>query len=123
MPVDSAAAEILMLAANDIEDGSEDLVDADKLLDPEDLKKPDPASRKALSGGQREKKKKEKKRKACKNCICGLAGELERVTSKAQSVRLSTRGNCYLGGAFDLANCPYLSDASLQAWRTGAPEQ
>lgn len=60
--MDSAAAEIWTLAANDVEDESKDPIDADELLDPEDLEKPDPASRKAPSGGEREKKKKKKKR-------------------------------------------------------------
>ena len=59
--MDSAAAEIWTLAANDVEDESKDPIDADELLDPEDLEKPDPASRKAPSGGEREKKKKKKK--------------------------------------------------------------
>lgn len=39
----------------------QDLIDSDELLDPEDLKKPDPASLKAPSCGEG------KKRKACKN--------------------------------------------------------
>lgn len=57
----------------------QDLIDSDELLDPEDLKKPDPASLKAPSCGEG------KKRKACKNCTCGLAEELEKEQSKAQS--------------------------------------
>lgn len=39
----------------------QDLIDSDELLDPEDLKRPDPASLKAPSCGEG------KKRKACKN--------------------------------------------------------
>ena len=38
--MDSAAAEIWTLAANDVEDESKDPIDADELLDPEDLDKP-----------------------------------------------------------------------------------
>ena len=39
----------------------QDLIDSDELLDPEDMKKPDPASLRAASCGEG------KKRKACKN--------------------------------------------------------
>ncbi|KAL1783886.1 anamorsin [Sigmodon hispidus] len=101
--VDPAAAKLWTLSANDMEDDSMDLIDSDELLDPEDLKKPDPASLKAPSCGEG------KKRKACKNCTCGLAEELEREKSKEQSAQpKSACGNCYLGDAFRCANCPYL---------------
>ncbi|CAO2610434.1 Ciapin1, partial [Lemmus lemmus] len=100
--VDPAAAKLWTLSANDMEDDM-DLIDSDELLDPEDLKKPDPASLKAPSCGEG------KKRKACKNCTCGLAEELEREKSKEQSTQpKSACGNCYLGDAFRCANCPYL---------------
>uniref|UniRef100_A0A8C6RNM5 Anamorsin n=1 Tax=Nannospalax galili TaxID=1026970 RepID=A0A8C6RNM5_NANGA len=101
--VDPAAAKLWTLSANDMEDESMDLIDSDELLDPEDLKKPDPASLRAPSCGEG------KKRKACKNCTCGLAEELEREKSKVQSTQpKSACGNCYLGDAFRCANCPYL---------------
>lgn len=101
--VDPAAAKLWTLSANDMEDDSMDLIDSDELLDPEDLKKPDPASLKAPSCGEG------KKRKACKNCTCGLAEELEREKSKEQGTQpKSACGNCYLGDAFRCANCPYL---------------
>lgn len=101
--VDPATAKLWTLSANDMEDDSMDLIDSDELLDPEDLKKPDPASLKAPSCGEG------KKRKACKNCTCGLAEELEKEQSKAQSSQpKSACGNCYLGDAFRCANCPYL---------------
>nr|KAF6285420.1 cytokine induced apoptosis inhibitor 1 [Myotis myotis] len=82
----------------------QDLIDSDELLDPEDLKKPDPASLRAPSCGEG------KKRKACKNCTCGLAEELEKENSRAQtsSQPKSACGNCYLGDAFRCASCPYL---------------
>ncbi|XP_011827225.1 PREDICTED: anamorsin isoform X1 [Mandrillus leucophaeus] len=76
--VDPAAAKLWTLSANDMEDDSMDLIDSDELLDPEDLKKPDPASLRAVSCGEG------KKRKACKNCTCGLAEELEKEKSREQ---------------------------------------
>nr|AAF71034.1 PRO0915 [Homo sapiens] len=87
-----------------MEDDSMDLIDSDELLDPEDLKKPDPASLRAASCGEG------KKRKACKNCTCGLAEELEKEKSREQmsSQPKSACGNCYLGDAFRCASCPYL---------------
>ncbi|PNI63761.1 CIAPIN1 isoform 3 [Pan troglodytes] len=102
--VDPAAAKLWTLSANDMEDDSMDLIDSDELLDPEDLKKPDPASLRAASCGEG------KKRKACKNCTCGLAEELEKDKSREQmsSQPKSACGNCYLGDAFRCASCPYL---------------
>ncbi|XP_003472116.1 anamorsin [Cavia porcellus] len=102
--VDPAAAKLWTLSANDMEDEGMDLIDSDELLDPEDLKKPDPASLRAASCGEG------KKRKACKNCTCGLAEELEKEKSEAQksSQPKSACGNCYLGDAFRCASCPYL---------------
>lgn len=102
--VDPAAAKLWTLSANDMEDGSMDLIDSDELLDPEDLKKPDPASLRAAPCGEG------KKRKACKNCTCGLAEELEKEKSQEQmsAQPKSACGNCYLGDAFRCASCPYL---------------
>ncbi|KAM8775612.1 anamorsin [Rhynchonycteris naso] len=102
--VDPAAARLWTLSANDMEDESTDLIDSDELLDPEDWEKPDPASLRAPSCGEG------KKRKACKNCTCGLAEELEKEKSKEQmsSQPKSACGNCYLGDAFRCASCPYL---------------
>lgn len=102
--VDPAAAKLWTLSANDMEDDSLDLIDSDELLDPEDLKKPDPASLRAPSCGEG------KKKKACKNCTCGLAEELEKEKSSEQmsSQPKSACGNCYLGDAFRCASCPYL---------------
>ncbi|EPY77122.1 Anamorsin [Camelus dromedarius] len=110
--VDPAAVKLWTLSANDMEDESVDLIDSDELLDPEDLKKPDPASLRAASCGEG------KKRKACKNCTCGLAEELEKEKSRDQmsSQPKSACGNCYLGDAFRCASCPYLG---MPAFRPG----
>ncbi|CAI5781915.1 anamorsin [Podarcis lilfordi] len=76
--VDPMAAKLWTLSANDMDDDDADLLDSDELLDPEDLKKPDPASLKAPSC------KDSGKKKACKNCTCGLAEELEQKKNNIQ---------------------------------------
>ncbi|XP_020790392.1 anamorsin [Boleophthalmus pectinirostris] len=103
--LDSNTAKMWTLSANDMADDDVDLLDSDALLDEEDLKKPEPASLKAASCGQGTSKK-----KACKNCTCGLAEELEQESKGKQSNNLpkSACGSCYLGDAFRCASCPYL---------------
>ncbi|KFP02681.1 anamorsin isoform X1 [Calypte anna] len=98
--VDPSAAKLWTLSANDMNDEEMDLLDSDELLDSEDLKKPDPSSLRAPSCKEMGKKK------ACKNCTCGLAEELEQ--EKRSSQPKSACGNCYLGDAFRCASCPYL---------------
>ncbi|NXB89529.1 CPIN1 protein, partial [Vidua chalybeata] len=98
-PVDPAVAKLWTLSANDMNDEEMDLLDSDELLDSEDLKKPDPSSLRAPSCKEMGKKK------ACKNCTCGLAEELEQ--EKKSSQPKSACGNCYLGDAFRCASCPY----------------
>ncbi|XP_039503895.1 anamorsin isoform X2 [Pimephales promelas] len=103
--LDPSTAQKWTLSANDIDDDDVDLVDSDALLDADDLKKPDPSSLKASCGDDSNKKK-----KACKNCTCGLADELEqesKATQKASQPK-SACGSCYLGDAFRCASCPYL---------------
>ncbi|XP_030059434.1 anamorsin [Microcaecilia unicolor] len=105
--VDPSAAQLWTLSATDMNDDDVDLLDSDELLDSEDLKKPDPTSLRAPGCGTGS----EKKRKACKNCTCGLAEELEqetRDTTQQSSEAKSACGNCYLGDAFRCASCPYL---------------
>ncbi|NXY88734.1 CPIN1 protein, partial [Alcedo cyanopectus] len=97
--VDPATAKLWTLSANDMNDEEMDILDSDELLDSEDLKKPDPASLRAPSCKEMGKKK------ACKNCTCGLAEELEQEKSSQPK---SACGNCYLGDAFRCASCPYL---------------
>ncbi|NWW48912.1 CPIN1 protein, partial [Pedionomus torquatus] len=98
--VDPATAKLWTLSANDMNDEEMDLLDSDELLDSEDLRKPDPSSLRAPSCKEIGKKK------ACKNCTCGLAEELEQEKKKSQP--RSACGNCYLGDAFRCASCPYL---------------
>ncbi|XP_048461513.1 anamorsin isoform X2 [Rhincodon typus] len=93
------------LSAIDMNDDDVDLIDSDELLDEDDLKKPDPASLRAMDCGDGKKKK-----RACKNCTCGLAEELDGKGStdvKKLQVK-SSCGSCYLGDAFRCASCPYM---------------
>lgn len=103
---DPAAVKLWTLSANDMNDEDVDLLDSDELLDQDDLKKPPPSSLRASGCGEGS----EKKRKACKNCTCGLADELEEEKSKSAAPKpaISACGNCYLGDAFRCASCPYL---------------
>ncbi|CAG8592364.1 163_t:CDS:2 [Paraglomus occultum] len=82
---------------------NDELEDEDELLDENDLIKPD---KNTLVRPDCETSG---KRKACKNCSCGLAEQLE-AEAKAQAVipPASSCGNCSLGDAFRCATCPYL---------------
>ncbi|XP_041454747.1 anamorsin homolog [Lytechinus variegatus] len=95
-------AKVWTLSAFDMADDDVDIIDSDALLEEEDLMKPDPESLKATCGPN------SGKRKACKNCTCGFAEELEQgKPAKAKSVT-SSCGSCYLGDAFRCSTCPYL---------------
>ncbi|KAL1450481.1 hypothetical protein WDU94_002845 [Cyamophila willieti] len=101
-PVKDVAA-VWKLDADDIAD--DDLIDSDQLLNEDDLKKPDPASLKVCGTTG--------KRKACKDCSCGLAEELDEEAKEKQKISgdpapKSSCGSCYLGDAFRCATCPYL---------------
>lgn len=87
----------------DLNDDDE-LIDQDDLLDADDFKKPDEASLKVCGTTG--------KRKACKDCSCGLAEELDAEAREKNAVNSaeakSSCGSCYLGDAFRCASCPYL---------------
>ncbi|XP_053304539.1 anamorsin [Spea bombifrons] len=110
--VDPAAVKLWTLSASDMNDENVDLLDSDELLDQDDLQKPLPSS--LSSGGCGEGG--EKKRKACKNCTCGLAEELEEEKTQQISPKNapSACGSCYLGDAFRCASCPYLGMPAFQ---------
>ncbi|XP_068578651.1 anamorsin [Cebidichthys violaceus] len=110
--LDPNAVKMWTLSANDMDDDDVDLVDSDALLDEDDLKKPDPASLKASACGEGAAKK-----KACKNCTCGLAEELEESKGNQKTnLPKSACGSCYLGDAFRCASCPY---AGMPAFKPG----
>ncbi|XP_036391650.1 anamorsin [Megalops cyprinoides] len=107
LALDPGAAKMWTLSAADMDDEDVDLLDSDSLLDAEDLKAPDPTTLRAAGCGEEGKKKK----KACKNCTCGLAEELEQETKQNQKKTVQPKsacGSCYLGDAFRCASCPYL---------------
>ncbi|XP_034389973.1 anamorsin isoform X2 [Cyclopterus lumpus] len=107
--LDPHAVKMWTLSANDMDDDDVDLVDSDALLDEDDLKKPDPASLKAPTCGEGSTKK-----KACKNCTCGLAEELESDGNPKTNLPKSACGSCYLGDAFRCASCPYMGTPAFK---------
>ncbi|XP_073823929.1 cytokine induced apoptosis inhibitor 1 [Musca autumnalis] len=109
-----AAAAVWKIDGDEAEE--EDLINEDDLLDEEDKKKPDPESLRVCGTTG--------KRKACKNCSCGLADELE--AEKQQKSKVETQnaksscGSCYLGDAFRCSTCPYLG---MPAFKPGEKVQ
>jgi hypothetical protein len=94
----------------DADDDDNDLIEDDALLEKEDLAKPDAVFDCGTSASG--------KKKACKNCSCGLAEELEagQEVKKKTPEQASSCGSCYLGDAFRCASCPYLG---LPAFKPG----
>lgn len=101
MPLNFKTKQTNVWKLNNIEDNleEEDLIDEDELLDEDDIIKPDITSLKVCGTTG--------KRKACKDCSCGLAEELN-GKAEDQGIQKSSCGNCYLGDAFRCASCPYL---------------
>lgn len=88
-----------------LENSADELIEDDDLLDEKDLKKPDPSSLSVCGTAGTSK------RKACKDCSCGLAEELENEKTEKQKDTANAKsscGNCYLGDAFRCESCPYL---------------
>uniref|UniRef100_A0A182NGL8 Anamorsin homolog n=1 Tax=Anopheles dirus TaxID=7168 RepID=A0A182NGL8_9DIPT len=85
------------------DDDEEERIDDEALLDEEDKAKPTAESLRVCGTTG--------KRKACKDCSCGLAEELD-AEAKGKSIPDTTQksscGSCYLGDAFRCATCPYL---------------
>ncbi|CAG8570435.1 8263_t:CDS:2 [Ambispora gerdemannii] len=106
----SGKAAIWTLSVDD--DGDDEfgeLEDEDQLLDEQDLVKPDKNSL------IRPDCETNGKKKACKDCTCGLAEELE-VESKLKNPPISSCGSCYLGDAFRCSTCPY---SGMPAFKPG----
>lgn len=97
---------------DDVLDDESETIDPDDLLDEEDFKKPDPSSLRVCNTTG--------KRKACKDCSCGLAEELNNEKITVQNGPKSSCGNCYLGDAFRCASCPYLG---MPAFKPGEKVQ
>lgn len=97
------AKQVWTLSAMDMNDDDVELIDDDELLEEEDLVKPTAESLQVSCGTSGQKKK-----KACKNCTCGLAEELDAGKTPQPKPLTSACGNCYLGDAFRCASCPYL---------------
>lgn len=100
---------------NTLDDEDDELIDPDTLLDEEDFKKPDAETLRVCSTTG--------KRKACKDCSCGLADELEAEKTGAKvatDTAKSSCGNCYLGDAFRCSSCPYLG---MPAFKPGEKVQ
>lgn len=92
----------------DVDTDDVGLVDDNDLLDDIDLSKPTNESLRESCNP------KEKKRKACMNCTCGLAEELNAENTVVQKSVTSACGSCYLGDAFRCASCPYLGMPAFQ---------
>jgi len=99
--------------ADNLVDDQVELIDEDDLLDDSDLLKPTSESLRVCGTTG--------KRKACKDCSCGLAEELNGENQEpAAPTAKSSCGSCYLGDAFRCASCPYLG---MPAFKPGEKVQ
>lgn len=86
------------------------LLDENEILSEADKKKPEVSCKPTGENSETSKPK-----KACANCSCGLAEELEKEavektktsSGAAAAAGKSSCGSCYLGDAFRCASCPY----------------
>lgn len=105
----SQEASVWQVSANNFDDDdfmNDDMIDPDTdLLNEEDRKKPTDHDLKLPDCGPDSKKK-----RACKNCTCGYAEDLEKDKDEFVSTDnvTSSCGSCYLGDAFRCSTCPYL---------------
>jgi len=96
------------------DDGDDELVNEDELLEESDLVVPNVNQTEECGPT---------KKKACKDCTCGLAeeeAEEGQVAKKAKQAPEATSscGNCYLGDAFRCASCPYLGMPAFKPGET-----
>ncbi|THD20080.1 Anamorsin [Fasciola hepatica] len=83
----------------------DDMINTDDLLEPDDRANAAACGKEAANPNAQVPKKK----RACKNCTCGLAEQVneEEQAEKATYGVKSSCGNCYLGDAFRCSSCPY----------------
>jgi hypothetical protein len=109
--------KVWQFSTNDIQE--DDLINTDDLLDETDILKPVVDSQFDCGTS------KDGKKKACKNCSCGLAEEIENEALGIQKKNVDSNvksacGSCYLGDAFRCASCPYLG---MPAFKPGEKVQ
>lgn len=109
----SQIAEIWKVKVND-DVNDDEHIDDQTLLDDNDLRKPNEDELRVCGTTG--------KRKACKNCSCGLAEELDAENKQKSAADTknakSSCGSCYLGDAFRCSSCPYLGMPAFKPGET-----
>jgi len=101
------AAAVWSLGGDDLDDEDVELADEDDLLDND-------AVDVAALGEQYDcGTAKKGAKKACKDCSCGLAEQLD-DEAKASAPPVSSCGSCGLGDAFRCSTCPYLGQPAFK---------